>query len=58
MEVFTKGVVFDASRVKMCAQKLASEARERKRDGCSVAGTSICNLTYLESKNITFVFFN
>lgn len=55
MEVFTKGVVFEVSRVKMCAQKLASEARDRKRDGSTVASTSLCNLTYKESKVFCFL---
>ncbi|KIH50296.1 hypothetical protein ANCDUO_19622 [Ancylostoma duodenale] len=41
VEIFTTGIVFDAQRVKQCAKKLASDAREKKRDGCSVASTAL-----------------
>ncbi|CAD6190284.1 unnamed protein product [Caenorhabditis auriculariae] len=50
-QIFTQGIVFDASRVKMSAQKLASDARERKRDGSSVASTAIATLVYQPDSN-------
>ncbi|EYC00286.1 hypothetical protein Y032_0116g539 [Ancylostoma ceylanicum] len=43
-EIFTTGIVFDAQRVKQCAKKLASDAREKKRDGCSVASTALISM--------------
>ncbi|CAB3402179.1 unnamed protein product [Caenorhabditis bovis] len=50
-QIFTQGIVFDASRIKMSAQRLASEAREKKRDGCSVSQTAITSLVYNQNSN-------
>ncbi|CAI2348052.1 unnamed protein product [Caenorhabditis sp. 36 PRJEB53466] len=50
-QIFTQGIVFDASRVQMCAQKLAGEARDRKRDGCTVASTAVASLVYQKNTN-------
>lgn len=49
--IFTQGVVFDASRVRMAAQKMASEAQENKRNGATVAQTGIVSLVYTENSN-------
>uniref|UniRef100_A0A0K0DFE2 Peptidase_M16 domain-containing protein n=1 Tax=Angiostrongylus cantonensis TaxID=6313 RepID=A0A0K0DFE2_ANGCA len=49
-EIFTTGIVFDIQRIKQCAKKLASEAREKKRDGCSVAGIALASMLYQQSK--------
>ncbi|CAI5445347.1 unnamed protein product [Caenorhabditis angaria] len=50
-QIFTQGVIFDATRVKMSAQKLASEAREKKRDGCTVASIAIASMVYDKNSN-------
>ncbi|CAL2036083.1 unnamed protein product [Caenorhabditis brenneri] len=50
-QIFTQGIVFDASRIQMCAQKLAGEARDRKRDGCTVASTAVASLVYEKNTN-------
>ncbi|KAK6038441.1 peptidase M16 inactive domain protein [Cooperia oncophora] len=46
-EIFTTGIIFDVQRVKQCAKKLASDAREKKRDGCAVANSALCTMIYL-----------
>ncbi|XGW14328.1 hypothetical protein V3C99_000558 [Haemonchus contortus] len=50
-EIFTTGIVFDVQRVKQCAKKLASNAREKKRDGYSVATTALSSMIYLPNTN-------
>ncbi|WKY03157.1 hypothetical protein Q1695_016451 [Nippostrongylus brasiliensis] len=50
-QIFTTGLVFDVKRVKQSAKKLASEAAERKRDGCSVASTALCTMVYQQNTN-------
>ncbi|CAJ0952755.1 unnamed protein product, partial [Mesorhabditis belari] len=45
-EIFTKGIHYDAKRIKMIAQRLASLARESKRDGVEVASSLIASLCY------------
>ncbi|PIO55316.1 hypothetical protein TELCIR_23298, partial [Teladorsagia circumcincta] len=50
-EIFTVGVVFDIQRVKQCAKKLASDAREKKRDGSAVANSALCTLIYHPNTN-------
>ncbi|KJH48966.1 peptidase M16 inactive domain protein [Dictyocaulus viviparus] len=50
-EIFTIGIVFDIQRVKQCAKKLASSAREKKRDGCSVASTALASMLYEQNTN-------
>ncbi|KAK6746301.1 hypothetical protein RB195_012423 [Necator americanus] len=50
-EIFTTGIVFDAQRVKQCAKKLASDAREKKRDGCSVASTALITMINQQNTN-------
>uniref|UniRef100_A0A1I7U966 Presequence protease, mitochondrial n=1 Tax=Caenorhabditis tropicalis TaxID=1561998 RepID=A0A1I7U966_9PELO len=50
-QIFTQGIVFDPSRVQMCAQKLAGEARDRKRDGCTVASTAVASMVYENNTN-------
>ncbi|CAJ0929884.1 unnamed protein product, partial [Mesorhabditis belari] len=43
-EIFRKGIHYDAKRIKMIAQRLASPARESKRDGIEVASSLIALL--------------
>ncbi|KAK5978375.1 hypothetical protein GCK32_003915, partial [Trichostrongylus colubriformis] len=50
-EIFTTGIVFDVQRVKQCAKKLASNAREKKRDGSAVASTALDAMVYLYNSN-------
>ncbi|KAK6028144.1 hypothetical protein OSTOST_05817, partial [Ostertagia ostertagi] len=50
-EIFTVGVMFDIQRVKQCAKKLASDAREKKRDGCAVANSALSTLIYHPNTN-------
>ncbi|CAI4230421.1 unnamed protein product [Auanema sp. JU1783] len=50
-EIFTTGIIFDVERIKMCALKLVSEAKEQKRDGNCVAAAALCCLTYDENSN-------
>lgn len=50
-EIFTTGIIFDVQRVKQCAKKLASDAREKKRDGCNVASAGLCTMIYSMNTN-------
>lgn len=45
-EIFLKNIIFDASRVAICARKLESAAAESKRDGSTVAAFLSCNFSY------------
>ena len=50
-EAFIKGIVYEPKRVKMVAQRLASEAREKKRDGYEVAASAAASFTYQKSQS-------
>ncbi|VDK48406.1 unnamed protein product, partial [Cylicostephanus goldi] len=50
-KIFTTGIVFDPLRVRQCAKKLASDASERKRDGCIVATTALNSMVNQQNTN-------
>uniref|UniRef100_A0A915E1U2 Uncharacterized protein n=1 Tax=Ditylenchus dipsaci TaxID=166011 RepID=A0A915E1U2_9BILA len=45
-EIYLKNIVFDASRIAICAKKLANAAADAKRDGYSVASFLSSNTIY------------